>query len=110
VIAATFLDQGWDATRDLILRLFDAELKRLARQEGVVDYKSQLQQLIQSRQQVTPIYYVIEATGPDHSPSFTAEVRVGNTVLARGYGKSKKLAETEAAHLALEKLKNNFTQ
>ena len=110
VIAAIFLDQGWDATRDFILSLFDTELKRLARQGAGIDYKSQLQHLIQSRQQETPVYRIIEAIGPDHDRRFTAEVRVGNTVLARGYGKSKKLAEAEAACSALEKLKNNFTQ
>ena len=110
VIAAIFLDQGWDATRDFILSLFDTELKRLAWQGAGIDYKSQLQHLIQSRQQETPVYHIIEATGPDHDRRFTAEVRVGNIVLARGYGKSKKLAEAEAACSALEKLKNNFTQ
>ncbi len=110
VIAAIFLDQGWNATRDFILSLFDTELKRLARQGAGIDYKSQLQHLIQSRQQETPVYHIIDTTGPDHDRRFTAEVRVGNTVLARGYGKSKKLAEAEAACSALEKLKNNFTQ
>lgn len=110
VIAAIFLDQGQDATRDFILRLFDAELKELASQGAGVDYKSQLQHLYQSEQQETPVYHIIEACGPDHDRRFTAEVRAGDTVLGRGYGKSKKLAETEAARSALENLKNTFTQ
>lgn len=110
VIAAIFLDQGQDATRDFILRLFDTELKELASQGAEVDYKSQLQHLYQSQQQETPVYHIIEASGPDHDRRFTAEVIVGDTVLGRGYGKSKKLAETEAARSALEKLKNSFTQ
>ncbi len=110
VIAAIFLDQGQDATRDFILRLFDTELKELASQGAGVDYKSQLQHLYQSRQQETPAYHIIEASGPDHDRRFTAEVIVGDTVLGRGYGKNKKLAETEAARSALEKPQNSFTQ
>ena len=110
VIAAIFLDQGQDATRDFILRLFDTELKELASQGAEIDYKSQLQHLYQSRQQETPAYHIIEASGPDHDRRFTAEVIVGDTVLGRGYGKSKKLAETEAARSALEEPKNGFTQ
>jgi ribonuclease-3 len=109
VTAAIFLDQGWDTTTDFILRLFDTELKKLDRQGAGVDYKSQLQHLVQSEQQETPIYQIIETTGPAHDRMFTAEVRVSNTVLGRGSGKSKKLAETEAARSALKSL-NNFTQ
>lgn len=104
VIAAILLDQGWDVTKDFILRLFDTELKKLDRQEAGIDYKSQLQQIVQSRQQETPVYKIIAATGPAHERMFTAEVKVENNVLGRGCGKSKKLAETEAACSALEQL------
>jgi len=109
VMAAIFLDQGPETTRDFILRLFDTELKKLAGQGMEVDYKSQLQHLFQSKQQETPVYHIIETTGPDHDRRFTAEVRAGDTVLGRGSGKSKKLAEAEAARSVLGKLKNNFT-
>ena len=109
VIAAIFLDQGSATTGDFILRLFNKELQKIASRGAGVDYKSQLQQLIQARQQETPSYQIIEATGPDHDRGFTAEVRAGDTVLGRGSGKSKKAAETEAAHSALEQLKTNFT-
>ena len=104
VIAAIFLDQGWSTTTDLILRLFDPELKELDKQETGIDYKSRLQHLVQSRQQETPVYRIIEISGPAHERMFTTEVMVGDTVLGRGCGKSKKLAETEAARLALEQL------
>jgi ribonuclease-3 len=109
VIAAVFLDQGLEVTRDFILRLFSRELQRLASQGVAVDYKSQLQQLCQAEQQETPLYQIIETIGPDHDRRFTAEVGVGDTMLGRGVGKSKKLAETEAARSALEKLKTDFT-
>jgi len=110
VIAAIYLDHGSATTKDLILRLFDIELQKVASHEVEADYKSQLQELIQARQKQTPTYYEVKAIGPDHDKRFTVEVRVGDTVLGRGSGKSKKLAETEAARSALEQLSINFTE
>ena len=75
-----------------------------------MDYKSQLQELIQAKEQRTPAYYIIETIGPDHDRRFTVEVRVGDTVLGRGSGRSKKMAETEAARAALAELSTSFTQ
>ena len=110
VIAAIFLDRGSTTARDFILRLLDAELQKVVSRGTGVDYKSQLQELIQAREQQTPTYHVIEATGPDHGKIFTVEVRLGETVLGRGSGKSKKAAESEAARSALEKLSTSFTE
>jgi ribonuclease-3 len=104
VIAAIYLDQGAATAKDFILRLFNKELQKVVSRGAEVNYKSQLQELIQAREQQTPAYYVIEAKGPDHDRRFTVEVRVGDTVLGRGSGRSKKEAETEAARSALERL------
>jgi ribonuclease-3 len=76
IIAAIFLDQGLSATRYLILKLFNTELQKVASQGAAIDYKSELQELIQSRLQQTPTYRVIETSGPDHSRIFTVEVRL----------------------------------
>ena len=110
VIGAIFLDQGSAITRDFILRLLNTELQKVVSQGAGVDYKSQLQELIQAREQQTPVYRVVEAIGPDHDKRFTVEVRVGDTVLGRGSGRGKKAAETEAARSALEQFSTNFTQ
>ena len=110
VIAAVFLDQGSAAAQDFIVRLLDIELQKIVSQPTTTDYKSALQELIQAKGQQTPGYHVIEATGPDHDKRFTVEVRLGDTVLGRGSGKSKKAAETEAARLTLEHLSTNFTR
>ena len=109
VIAAIFIDQGLTIAKDFILRLFDNELQKVVSQGAEIDYKAQLQELIQARQQLTPTYQVIEAVGPDHDKKFTVEVRVGDTVLGKGAGKSKKMAETEAARSALQRLSSSFT-
>lgn len=104
VIAAIYLDQGSATAKNFILRSFNKELQKVINRGAEVNYKSQLQELIQAREQQTPAYYVIEAKGPDHDRRFTVEVRVGDTVLGRGSGRSKKEAETEAARSALERL------
>ncbi len=110
MIAAIFLDQSSTTTREVILRLFNEELQKVASQGVGVDYKSQLQELIQAREQQTPAYQLVEAMGPDHDKRFTVEVRAGDTVLGRGSGKSKKMAEAEAARAAIGQLTTNFTQ
>ena len=109
VIAAIFLDQGSETTTDFILRFFNAELQKVISHGAGFDYKSQLQELLQTRKFQTPVYHMVKAVGPDHDRRFTVEVRVGDTVMGRGSGKSKKRAETEAARSALEQLSTNFT-
>ncbi|MBA7587798.1 Ribonuclease 3 [subsurface metagenome] len=73
------------------------------------DSKSQLQHLIQAKQQQPPTYRVIKAEGPDHNRTFTVEVSAGDIVLGKGTGKSKKSAETDAARSALKRLPSSFT-
>jgi ribonuclease-3 len=67
------------------------------------DFKSALQERVQSGGELLPEYIVIGETGPDHHKMFQVEVRVAGRALADAYGKSKKEAEQEAARLALEK-------
>ncbi len=110
VIAAVYLDQGSASAQEFILRLFTAELQKAVSQRKGTDYKSELQELIQARTQQAPTYHVIEATGPDHDKRFTVEVRLGDTVLGRGTGKSKKAAETAAARATLEQISTDFTR
>jgi ribonuclease-3 len=109
IIAAIFLDQGLAITRDFVLKAVSQELDKVLIRGAEADYKSQLQELIQARQQEKPTYKVIAVAGPDHDRTFTVEVRVGDNVLGRGSGKSKKAAEAEAARSALAQLSTNFT-
>jgi ribonuclease III len=104
LVAAIYLDQGMDITRSFILKLFGSEIYYQAQLGAETDYKSKLQEVMQAQRQITPIYNLVGAVGPDHAKQFTAEVRIGNTVLGRGTGKSKKAAEMEAARTALERL------
>ncbi len=109
VIAAVFLDQGLSVTRSVVLKLLQPELPEVVSQKTLVDYKSELQELLQAREGETPTYHTVAAAGPGHDRQFTVEVRLGGAVLGRGSGKSKKAAETEAARAALAKLAGSFT-
>jgi dsRNA-specific ribonuclease len=70
------------------------------------DYKSQVQELVQMKQQKMPVYTVVHESGPDHDKTFRVRLKVGETQ-AEGEGKSKKAAEQDAARKGLELLKSD---
>ena len=109
VIAAVYLDRGVDIARELVLRLLDKEISKAISHGMSIDYKSRLQEIIQSRYQLAPVYRLVAEAGPDHDKTFTVDVMVGDSILGKGTGKSKKLAEKEAARLALDRLVGDFT-
>ena len=104
VIGAVFLDQGLDIAKGFILKLLGSELDGVVEDKFAADYKSRLQQIIQSERKITPVYRTIEEMGPDHAKLFTVEVLAGDTILGQGCGRSKRVAEMDAARQALEGL------
>ena len=109
VIAAVFLDRGLAAAAEVISLLFAGELHTAVSRGAGVDYKSRLQEVAQARQQQLPFYRLVESAGPDHDRRFTVEVVVGDAVLGRGMGKSKREAEADAARIALQRMQTDFT-
>jgi ribonuclease-3 len=105
LIAAIYLDGGIDQARAFITREF-APLVDEVRRRGFAgrDYKSELQEYLQSGDRPLPDYRLIGAIGPDHRKVFHVEVVVAGESIAAGDGPSKKQAEQNAARLALEKL------
>ncbi len=107
LIAAIYIDKGLEFTRNFIINIFDTELDKQGEKEACIGFKSKLQHIFQARkgkEKLTPVYTIVEATGPDHKKIFTAKVSVGNNILGTGQGKNKKVAETEAAKAALDKI------
>lgn len=104
VIAALYLDQGLTVTESLVLRLLDPELQTILSEDVITDYKSRLQEYLQAKSRPAPNYHLVSMEGPDHAKKFIVEARLNDIVLATGSGRAKKLAEMEAARLALEKL------
>ena len=105
LLGAIFLDGGFDAAREFILREFENDFGALAGSAGIDNPKGELQELLQSRSPNAPEYQTVSATGPDHDRVFECVVQHEGVELARGRGKSKKAAESDAAVAALKKLR-----
>ena len=104
VIGSIYLDGGLDAARQVLLPLIDQEIQTGFSPQRVVDAKSRLQQVTQARFETTPVYNLVDHTGPGHAPVFVIEVRAGPEINARGSGHSKRAAQQAAAHAALQQL------
>jgi ribonuclease III len=103
VVAAVYEGGGLDAARALVVEITRGALATLETL-AARDPKSELQERIQAEGRPAPRYRVAASLGPAHDPSFEVEVFVDETVLARGRGKSKRLAERDAATQALREL------
>jgi ribonuclease-3 len=104
VVAALYLGGGLEPVLALLDRFLGEAFARAAAGTLDRDYKTQLQELAQSRVRASPRYRVVAEHGPDHSKVFDVEAELKGEVVGRGTGRSKKDAEQAAAKLALEAL------
>src|ERR671910_2111000 len=105
LIAAIYLDGGVEQVSAFIARQFETLINETRTPAAAFrDFKSALQERVQSAGDPLPEYAVIGETGPDHHKLFQVQVRVGGNPMADAVGRSKKEAEQEAARLALERL------
>ena len=102
VLAAVYLDGGFDAARAVVTRLIGD-----CSETGENDAKSALQEYLQGQGKPMPAYETVGEEGPPHDRVFTAAVLIGGKEVARGSGKSKKRAEQEAAAAALVLIKRS---
>ena len=105
IIAAIYLDSDIEEARKFILDNLKNTIEFASHNVGLKDYKTVLQEKLQVNGDIKITYRIINESGPDHKKTFTAEVECENKILATGKGKSKKLAEMEAARKALENMK-----
>jgi ribonuclease III len=105
LLGAIFLDGGFDAARDFILRQFPGAFGEVSVIPSLENPKGELQELLQAFSSEALRYHVISTSGPDHDRVFECTVHHAGEELARGRGKSKKAAESEAAKAALAKLR-----
>jgi ribonuclease-3 len=103
VIAAIYLDGGFDAIFKIIDEGFSPFLDTVVTSPANQDYKSRVQELVQMKRQEMPVYTVVRENGPDHNKTFRVRLEVGE-MQAEGAGKSKKAAEQDAAKKGLELL------
>lgn len=100
VVAAVYEARGLDAARALVREVVREPLAATDLLDGR-DPKSELQERLQAQGHAAPIYKVIDTRGPPHDPVFVVAVTLGDRELARGEGRSKRLAERAAAAAAL---------
>jgi ribonuclease-3 len=103
VLGAIYIDGGYEEVKKAITHLFYEKVKNLGDENNYrKDYKTRLQEEIQKTVAQTPNYVVELEQGPPHDKTFEITVRLGDKVLGRGEGKTKKQAEQLAAQQALE--------
>ena len=110
LIAALYQDAGIDKAREFVTGHVvgdpgaDLELSASDPSGAFTDYKSALQELALAHKLPLPRYVILKEDGPEHSKTFTIEVRVGKDLTAKADGYSKKNAAQNAARLVLQRL------
>ena len=103
VLGSIFLDGGLDSAKSFLISFIEKSIDDFLKEGELKDYKSLLQQLIQQSGTGEVLEYVtVSESGPDHLKTFVINVVLNNNVLGQGTGKSKKIAEMNAAREALE--------
>ncbi len=106
VVAAVYLDSDFGKIKDFLIKLIEPLLEKDKLSDDYFDYKTALQEFCHERYKTTPIYQLINSTGPEHAKIFEVRVIIANKLMENGCGKSKKEAEKLAARRAWVKLHN----
>ena len=104
VIGAYYLDSGYKSAEKYVLEFIIPEIQKTLN-DGIKDYKTQLQELYQKNAKKCPVYQLIEKTGPAHDQTFVVNVILGDKTFGPAKAKSKKEAEQLAAKMALDSIK-----
>lgn len=104
VIAAVYLDGGFEAAKALVLRLWGDRVQSV--EEDARDAKTALQEWAQARKLAPPKYIQTDRSGPDHAPVFTIAAQLDNGAKAKATAPSKRAAEQAAAATLMAKLEN----
>lgn len=102
LIGAIYSDQGYKSAQKFISKFVMAHLREVKEKELYRDAKSSLQELVQEKFKITPMYKVLKEFGPDHAKTFVVGLYLGDKLIAKGQGPSKQEAEVEAAREGLE--------
>ena len=102
LLGAIYLDAGIEAARKYVSETLLVRTEDIIKTKSYVDFKSLLQEIVQEKTKVSPLYRVVKSEGPDHDKTFWVEVVSEEKVIGSGSGKSKQEAEQRAAEAALE--------
>lgn len=107
VVAAIYLDVGFEACRAVVLPWFEESLAAVPVGKPEKDPKTRLQEWLQARQKGLPVYELVSETGDDHAKHFQVRCRVADPAVAtEGEGTSRRLAEQQAAAAAIAQLES----
>lgn len=106
IIAAIYLDGGIESAKKFIFDSLEDKIDKATKHVGIKDYKTVLQEVLQKNGTVNIEYEITNEQGPDHDKTFYAQVKLDGKVLAKGEGKSKKVAEMHAAQKALQEMED----
>ncbi len=104
LVAAIFIDGGWEVAREFVLDFIEPEIERVAQDAIAANAKSQLQTITQRQFGDAPRYFLLDEQGPDHGKSFKVAAQVGHERFPPAWGRTKKEAELRAAMNALAEL------
>ena len=105
VLGAVFLDGGFDASYKIVDRHFKKRVEELPHGKPYAkDYKTRLQEVIQSKHKCAPRYSIESTDGPDHKKTFQVAILLGDKKISQGLGQSRKEAEQDAARRVLEEM------
>lgn len=105
VVAAIYLDGGFEAAKTFVLRTMTPKIVAISATLHQHNYKAMLQQHAQSTRHASPIYELLDEKGPDHSKCFEVCVTIAGQRFESAWGTNKKIAEQKAALMALQELK-----
>ncbi len=103
VLGAMYIDQGYEQAKRFVTEELLVTFKDILAKGSWMDPKSNLQELVQSEEGLTPVYKVISEEGPDHDKTFRVGVYVDGLIRGEGVGPSKQAGQQQAAEQALEK-------
>ncbi|NTU46790.1 ribonuclease III [Candidatus Roizmanbacteria bacterium] len=105
LVAAIFIDHGFDKAYEFVLTyLFSTRLDFIVKNKLYLSPKSRLQEIVQAKHKILPLYRTIDEQGPEHHKVFNVSVYIHDKLVGNGTGTSKKQAEEHAAKNALENM------
>ena len=107
MIGAIFLDGGYVAVKNVIIKIFDSRIQALDPKSEHKDHKSILQEKLQGEKQGLPVYSLVRSTG-DHNKTFVVECSIkSGEIVTQASGKTLRVAEQKAASKALQAMQND---
>lgn len=104
ILGAIYIDSGYVECKKFVHTVLVPKLPGIVEERLDIDPKSKFQEIVQEEYKITPIYEIINETGPDHNRTFTSRVLVHGKEFGVGSGKSKQEAEQNAAKSGLNSL------